>query len=150
MKKNKKESKQALIALLLIFLMGGSTVAFSFINTLRGGQKRVPLPKDVVLERELSKEEELAILQTYRTIIKFTYKKDCVKCLDWKNVLENVVKKSNGQVYLVELEGNVTRIDIYNALRSTTLTNPKDETEIKKEVCTILVDPPDWCLAYLV
>ena len=150
--KKKSASREAMIALFLIFLMGGSTIAYSFISSLRQPQKKILLPKSLILERDLTQDEESAILRTYRTIIKFHYRKDCTACLNLRNVLERVVENSGGQVYLVEIEGELNRIDIYNALYSTTLENldSLDEKTLKKSICNILVDPPNWCLNYLV
>ena len=64
--------------------------------------------------------------------------------------LKRVTSKDfRGQVYVVEVEGNVTQLIAYNVLNYATLPLNGSEEDVTKALCKVVVDPPDFCLSYL-
>ena len=143
-----KKEKRQFISLFMIFLFIGSTIAYGFMSRFRQEETRsMKIPETNIIEYELTEEQETYLIRRGITIVKFYHTEGCIKCLEWKNELENIATKVPGQLVLEEINSNENRIEMFSFRGSATLTNPTKE-EILKNVCNILWDPPGWCLKY--
>jgi hypothetical protein len=143
-----KKERKKFISLFMIFLFIGSTIAYGFMRGFRREETQsTNLPKTNIIEYELTEEQETYLIQRGVTIVKFYHSEGCIKCLEWKNELENIANKVPRQLLLEEINSDENRIEMFSLRGSVTLTNPTKE-EILKNVCNILWDPPGWCLEY--
>ena len=147
--KSKKEKNRAM-ALFIILIMGSTSVAYSLISGVSPQKTTTSLPNSFILTKPLTQQQEYEILSSGRTIIKFYYTKDCKKCDELLELLDGLVKEAKGQVYLVELLSNTTRIEMYNYAKSEVATEKDTEESIKKKYCNVLLNPPNWCLKYVI
>ena len=145
--KGKRIQHKQLIVLLVIFLMSASSIVYYISQA--PGEQTPKLPKTLVFKGEIDERVEEALLSRYATIVKFYHEAYCKGCEETSAMLERIAKDFRGQVYVVEVEGNVTQLIAYNVLNYATLPLNGSEEDVTKTLCKVVVDPPDFCLSYL-
>lgn len=140
--------KNRTIALIFIFLMVGSTVAYAILSIFgTKNQQTFFIPDQKILNYELSQEQINFLISRYITIIKYDYPSNCVNCLEVKKILEDITQNSDNQIFLQEIETNITKpkLYVYNILNETTIDDPTPSIAATS-VCKILISSPMWCV----
>lgn len=136
----------SIIALFLVFIMVGSTVAFSILQSVRSPKTELELPSTNIVNYELKPEVESYLIQNGKMIIKFDYALACVECLNRKAFLESVANQFSDQIVLVEIVTNedtpsLTAISIYGQRSVGNVT----EEEVVNVLCDLMINPPVFC-----
>ena len=138
--------EKKVIGLILVLLMFTSSIAFSFLQRFFFAP-RIKLPKTRIFSNA-SLEEELGVLRSGHTLIRFSFNENCEGCLEMKNFLENLTYSPGfEEIYLEE---------VYNQ----TLTQPKiliasiygwnetqttNQTFVFELLCNLMINPPLEC-----
>ncbi|MDI6798863.1 MAG: hypothetical protein QMD12_02610 [Candidatus Aenigmarchaeota archaeon] len=142
---------KTVIALVFIFLMVGSTIAYSILKSLGlTGQTgyAVKLPEKNIIDYELDIETEKFLLDRGVTIVKLYYVQACPECLRQKSFLESFANQYSNQIILEEILSNKTTsipnliISSYRGQRI--LENATDE-EMIDAFCDLMLKPPVGC-----
>lgn len=136
----------SIIALFLIFIMVGSSVAFSILQSVRTPKAELELPNTNIINYELKPEVENYLIQNGRTIIRLDYALACVECLNRKAFLESAANQFSDQIMLVEIVTtesipSLTATSIYGQRSLSNVT----EEEIVDVLCELMVKPPVFC-----
>jgi len=136
-----------MVALAFILLMFGSSVG-AFITSVLKPSTEVQVPKERILDYELSESQKRYLLARGYTILKFSYPHDCFECETQKRRLEEFTQNSEGQIFLQELTGNTnaTVITITSFKGQKILNNPSDE-EMRSSICEMMLRRPLWCVS---
>lgn len=146
----KTKIKTAIAGIVIIFLMLGSTFAYSVLQSVKGGEKKeVTLPEKNIVEQELTPEQESLLLSNGNTILKFRYNLACNNCLSQLSFLESLASSSQfkNQIMLEEiLVGDVTspQLEITSMYGQDSLNNVTQE-KILESVCGLMIQPPLDC-----
>ena len=139
--------KSQYIGLLMIFIMFFSTFAFAVINSF-SPQDQQPQnthqPEKEIdrhLKRPLTENEKASLLQQGAAILEFSHTKNCLKCDDFRPILENFYVKYEN-ILFVDIEGdqdtiqfigketkviiNVTDADLLDAYCKVSAIQPKE------------------------
>jgi len=145
-----KISKRAIVALVFVFLMGGSTIAYSFLQAFSPPTASLVLPEKNIINYEIGKKEENYLISRGVTIAKFYYTQVCEECWDQKNFLESFVKQNSNQILLEEIESNETgifpKLILTSFLGRKILENATNE-EVLNAFCDLMYSPPAYCAA---
>lgn len=143
-----KISKRAIVALIFVFLMGGSTIAYSFIQAVFPPTGSLALPKQSIINYEIGSKEESYLISKGVTITKFYYVQLCTECWNQKNFLESFTKQNSNQILLEEIESNEAgvypRVIITSFLGRKILENATNE-EVLNAFCDLMYSPPAYC-----
>ncbi|MEM5792382.1 MAG: hypothetical protein QXM68_02595 [Candidatus Aenigmatarchaeota archaeon] len=139
----KDSAKQRVLALIFIFILLGSTVAYGIIALF--GPKQQIIPNERILNYKLNSMQTNLLVQNYFTVIEYNYQPSCIECIQVKNVLEEITQNSENQIYLQEIE-NYTQTSLYvvNIFNETMIYNPTVNQSINV-VCDSLIYTPTWC-----
>lgn len=131
------------IVAIMVFSMGG--FALFSAAPIQNTNKVPDFP--LIINRTLTDEERLLILQTGRSLIEFSQGPDCIECADYKITLEMFTKVQNGFVILEEFEGNETSIWIIGG-GSGDIKNIETVTEesLLAALCEVAATKPKDCL----
>jgi hypothetical protein len=135
--------KKTLIGMVLLVMMLLSTFTYSFIGGFRTGSTEIPTGN--IVKYQLSPEQESKLVQQGKTIVTFTYTKDCNNCQEALNFLEQVATGYKDQVFLVEKEGNSTSI-LVKSMNGQRITGSITEERITSLLCDLMVQPPSTCV----
>jgi hypothetical protein len=147
-----KVVKPAIIGLFLIFIMFGSTIAYSILQSVRFGETtEAELPKENIINYKLIPELKNLLLRQGRTVITYEYNLMCDNCLEQKNFLEQMVSSDQfkRQLFLEEVLSNSTEktmpnIIIFSAYNQRILSNATQD-EIIDALCEVVISPPVGC-----
>jgi hypothetical protein len=134
--------RNTLIGIVLLLLMLLSTFTYSFIGFRTGG---VEMPTGNIVKYQLSPEQETKLIQQGKTVITFTYTKDCSNCQELLNFLEQVATGYKDQIFLVEKEGNSTSF-LVKSMNGQRITGSVTEERITSLICELMVQPPSTCV----
>lgn len=140
--------KNRAVALVFIFILLGSTVAYAVLSIFGPrNQQTFFIPEERILNYELSQEQIDFLVSRYITIIKYNYPPNCFNCLEVKKALEDITQNSDNQIFLQEIETDMVRskLYIYNALNETTIEEPTPDIAIST-ICKMLISSPTWCV----
>ena len=147
-----KKIKPAYIALTLILIFLGSTIASGVLQSVYHGtsdSKKLEVPTSNIVEYELTTEQEEYLMSLGKTIIKFKYKTACLECLSLKSALESLTNQFSDQLILEEIitkEEPVPSIAIMSYYGQKFLDNPTQD-EITDAICDLMIKPPTACIA---
>jgi len=147
-----KLNAMTIAAILFMFLMLGSTIAYSFIqavnNGLGGGTSKTQLPSTNVIDYQLSIDQEQLVLTQGKTVMKYSYSSTCVECLTFANQLEGLANSMNGQVFvekLLQTSANQTAtLTLTSSQNSKIYSNPTTN-DLIDGLCDVLISPPVDC-----
>ena len=144
--KTKKETRKA-VALFFIIIMLGSTFTYALFSIFSPTQSNLNIPNERILNYKLSDQQRQVLISKGYTLVEYYYPSNCFECLEVKQVLEDVTKNSEEQVFLQELEENTnnTILTITNILNQTTIENPTPK-EAMTTLCNFLINTPLWCI----
>lgn len=74
----KKETKRQLIAIFILLMFAGSSIAFAFISVIPGQEQ--PEEVQLIFNRPLENAEEAPYLQQNYVIVKYFWSDDCADC----------------------------------------------------------------------
>lgn len=138
-----QKKKTAFIGLILIVLMLGSTVAYSFLQSVSSGS-----PKNNIIDFELNREQENELILNKKTVLKFYYSLDCDVCMKQKSFLEELAKSENykNQLIVERILANVTEpsLTIISGYGGKFLANATED-EILDALCELMISPPTEC-----
>jgi hypothetical protein len=142
-------SKKTIISLFIGFIMLGSTAAYAFMQGFRWENNNVEVPNTNIINHELTQEQENALAQNGKTILKFYYSMTCDGCLQKKNVLENSVNDDtfSKQLVLEEITSSKPSLPMLVVLSykgQKVLGNYTNE-ELIDSLCDLMVQPPVGC-----
>lgn len=140
--------KNRVMALIFIFILLGSTVAYAVLSIFGPrNQQTFSIPKERILNYELSQEQIDFLVSRYITIIKYDYPSNCLNCLEVKKTLEDITQNSDNQIFLQEIETDMIKpkLYVYSILNETTIENPTPDMALSS-ICRALVAPTTWCV----
>ena len=154
--------KSALLILVLFMLVGGFSIVpyvlqAAFYNPSTPQKTEVPDSK--VVDVELTPQQENAILQQGKVIIRFEYDLTCEKCLETQNILGQLVnlKQFENQIFVEEIKSTSSNLPKVNIIGFVTDSNQirvgektlqgmnVTETEIINSLCGLMLQPPVEC-----
>ncbi|MBI4009616.1 MAG: hypothetical protein HY361_00270 [Candidatus Aenigmarchaeota archaeon] len=154
--------KSALLILVLFMLVGGFSIVpyvlqAAFYNPSIPQKTEVPDSK--VVDGELTPQQENAILQQGKVIIRFEYNLTCEKCLETQNILGQLVnlKQFENQIFVEEIKSTSSNLPKVNIIGFVTDSNQirvgektlqgmnVTETEIINSLCGLMLQPPVEC-----
>ena len=134
------------IGLLLVLLMFTSTIAFSLLQRFFF-TPRIKLPKSRIFSNA-TLEEELGILRSKHTLIRFSFNEDCEGCLEMKEFLENLTYSPGfEEIYLEEVYNqSLTQPQILIAsIYGWNETQTSNQTLVFELICNLMINPPLEC-----
>lgn len=143
-------SKKTVISLFFIFLMVGSTVTYSLLQSIRQPEnKEVKLPTTNVVDYELTEEQEKLLIEDGKVVLKFLYSKACEGCLQKKNVLDSVAADNafSSQVMIEEIlssRPDLPMLTVVSYRGQKILTNYTND-DLLDALCELMVQPPVSC-----
>lgn len=94
----KRDTKKQLIAVVVLLMFVGSSIAFALISTF-GSTK----PKEqFIFDKPLTNSEEAVFLQQNKVVMKFFFLTTCPVCKSMEPVVEELVQEFNGKL-IVEM-----------------------------------------------
>lgn len=133
--------RKTLVGIVLLLIMLLSTFTYSFIGF---HTESVELPTGNIVY-QLSREQEEKLIQQGKTVVTFTYTKDCSNCQQAMSFLEQVATGYKDQVVLVEKEGNSTSL-LVKSINGQRITGIVTEERITSLLCDLMVRPPSSCV----
>lgn len=133
--------------------MVGSTFAYGVLQSIGGLQgneeQGISLPKESVIDYRLSAEQQRYAIRMGKTTAEFEYSLRCKNCTVVKAQTESLVSQLQDQVILSEIVVDdrlglpVVRLE--SSYGRETLESA-DMDQIVNSLCSILVEPPLWCV----
>ena len=144
-----KKRTSVVIGIFFIFLMFGSTIAYTLLSAFRTEEKKdeVELPKTSIVYEELEETVENLAVANGKTIIKLYYNVLCEGCQDQKTYLEYVTNQNSGKIILEELtdnNANAPKVNIRSQKGSDELVNATSDA-VYDSLCNLIVYPPVDC-----
>ncbi|MEM5878477.1 MAG: hypothetical protein QXF12_06395 [Candidatus Aenigmatarchaeota archaeon] len=140
---SKKNVKQRVLALIFIFILVGSTIAYGIIALF--GNKQQIVPNERILNYKLSQFQVDLLVQNYFTVIEYNYQNNCFECVQVKSTLEELTQNSENQIYLQLIENpSQTSLYVVNIMNETMIYSPTVRQSIDT-VCDALIYTPTWC-----
>jgi hypothetical protein len=129
--------------------MFSSTFAYAILQSISYSGKKVELPKDFIIDYELSVDQENLLITRGITILKFHYNLTCDNCLKQKSFLEQLVLSAGykGQLILEEIlseDKELPSLTIVSYYGGKTLVNETENKTIDT-LCELMVAPPLEC-----
>ncbi len=135
----------SVVGLFLVLIMFFSTIAFSFIQSVRNPQQEIKLPETNIVNEELRTDVENLLLQQGKTIIKFVYNSTCLECQDIGASLENLAVQFPNQIILENiLREEPTSITVFSFYGQRIVENVTSD-EFVDALCEVMVEPPVMC-----
>jgi len=145
-----KISKTAVIALIFIFLMLGSTVAYNILQSFRQTGYAIKLPEKNIIDYELGIDTENYLLERGMTIVKFYYIQACLECSSQKYSLESFADQYSNQIILEEILSNKTSGTfpslIISSYRGQKVLENATDVEIMDAFCDLMFQRPLDCV----
>jgi hypothetical protein len=146
-----KNRTSAVVGLFFIFLMFGSTIAYTLLSgsgfSIGGNKEEVSLPSTNIVYGELAKNVETFAMSKGRTIVKFYYNALCNGCQEQKTYLEYTANQNAGGIILEELTDNninAPKVSIMNQRGSDELVNATNDA-VFDSLCNLMFNPPVDC-----
>lgn len=145
--------KKKYISLVLIFLMAGSTAAYSalqaFTTWLRTNEAPAApeLPSSNVVDYALTAEQRNYMLRNGRTILDYKYKLACTACANQRSFIESAASQFPTQIFVQEIidnSANNSTLSMTSYYGDKSLANPTID-QIFDALCELLVEPPVQC-----
>lgn len=142
-------NKTKYVGLLLIFVMFFSSIAFGVLNSIASQPESQPTPsgKEVQIERHtkrlLTEQEKAGLLQQGATILEFLQGKDCLKCADYRPLIEGFSTKFN-DIVLVDAESTATLIQFTG--KTTKQVENVTEKSLLDAYCEASILQPKECI----
>jgi len=142
----KLKFKTSIVAIFFIFIMLFSTFAFSFLQTVwRPSEEEVTLPRENIIDYELTIEQEALALRLGKTIAKFYYYTGCLECGDRLSLLEYMAQQFSDQIIVEEiLTDGTTSLSIRSYYGEKNLVDATQE-QIFDAFCELMTKPPIVC-----
>lgn len=105
-----------------------------------------PLPEENVV-RNLSKEEERAIVRNGYTLVNFYVGEECANCEGLESFLEDLVTRGGFNMVIVNLKDSNASVPVAVvwSLRGSKRLEDFTKEEIRREICNLMVSPPAEC-----
>lgn len=138
--------KKRFLAIFFAILMLFSTFAYSFLQSIRPVREEVELPKENIINYELSVEQESLALRNGKTIATFYYYAGCLECSQELSFLESMARQFPDQIILEEILGqeNIKSLSITSLNGQESFTNATQD-QIFDAFCDIMIRPPIVC-----
>ena len=158
------KAKSILMMLVLFMIVGGFSIVpyvlqANIYNPKSTPVSNVQVPDSGVLGYSLTPQQEVAILQTGKAIIRFEYNLTCDGCFELKDNLEKLIfqKQLKDEVVLEEVEsksGDLPKVTIvgfilsggqYAVQQKALQGKNATQTEIFNSLCDLTIKPPVEC-----
>lgn len=149
----KREKKMQIMALLILFMFIGSSVAIALISV-------VPIQKEreaeLIYDKPLSNSEEAPFLQQNFVIVKFFWSKNCTVCHDAETALLQARKELNGKIVIEKIDidkwrehakalGIQNTPSFYLKGRTIKIINTTDPDQLIENICPLYFYYIDEC-----
>lgn len=143
-----KLSSQKLMALLFIFLMFVSTLAFAIMSAFQTPEETVTIPNQKIINYELSEEQRKYLLQRGYTLMEYRYFNGCLDCINVRSELQDLTQNSEDQIFLQEIitTENTTSSLTITSLRGQKILNNPLTGQTQDTICNMLISQPIWCI----
>ena len=141
-----KVKSSNLISILLIALMLGSTISYTFLQVIFPS-KRITLPKENIINYKLGVEVEDYAIRLGKTIVTLNYTYNCSlveDCSEVLNFLENYAKSYKDQIILEKILSNSFYLKIRSYYGEKRITIPSKEKTLDA-LCDLMFKPPIEC-----
>jgi hypothetical protein len=144
-----KKRISTIIGIFFIFLMSGSTIAYTLLSAFKNEEKKeeVSLPKANIVYEELNETVENLAVTNGKIIVKLYYNALCVGCQEQKTYLEYITNQNSGKIILEELTDNnvnAPKANIRSQKGSDELVNATSD-DVYDSLCNLMVYPPVDC-----
>lgn len=133
-------------AIFLIFIMGFSTIAFAFLQTVMSPPRQeVRLPGSNIIDYELTIEQERLALNLGRTVATFYYYNGCLECTEQLAFLEYMTNEFSDQVIVEKILTEKTTSLSITSYNGQELLNDATQEEMFDAFCELMTKPPIVC-----
>ncbi len=145
--------KKKYASLVLMFLMLGSTLAYTALQAFRNWQQpneaasAPELPSTNVVDYEITVEQRNYMLRLGRTILEYRYQLACTDCAAQRAYIEAVVGEFSNQIFveeIVDATATESTLSITSYYGDKLLTSPSNE-DVFDALCELMVEPPIRC-----
>ncbi len=158
------KAKSLMLILVLFMLVGGFSIVpyilqAYFYNPGTSTTNQVQVPDTDIVDYSLTPQQENAILQQGKAIVRLEYGINCEKCLETQTMLEQIVnlKQFKNQLILAEIKSSASDLPKVNIIGFAVENNQLQigqkflqgenvtETSIVNSLCSLLLRPPVEC-----
>lgn len=145
--------KKKYASLILIFLMLGSTLAYSALQAFRTWKQpdesasAPELPASNVVDYEITAEQRNYMLRIGRTVLEYRYQLACMECANQRGYIEAAARDFPDQIFVQEIidsTANNSTLSMTSYYGDELLANPSSE-EILDALCRLMTEPPIIC-----
>ncbi len=147
----KKEKKNKLIALFIVFMFVGSGIAYAIISALTPAETQ---EQSYIVNKPLTNSEEAYFLQRNVVILRYYYSEDCFDCPSTEPIVDTLGELFQGWVFIEKINvdeypeesADYTVPTIYLKGKTTKeITSNFDINEIYLDICTMFFAPVQQC-----
>ncbi len=142
-----KFNKTLVLALIVMFLMVGSSVIYGFLQVITPAsqESQVELPSTNIVDYELTPDQVALLLRKGKTVMRYEYSLNCMECLSQKTLLEQLTNQFPDQIYLQEIVTNSVSLKMNSYYGEKTIKNITQDTVVDG-ICQLMTSPPVGCV----
>ncbi|MBI5332918.1 MAG: hypothetical protein HZB65_05050 [Candidatus Aenigmarchaeota archaeon] len=139
----KKKTQKIIMTLIIVFLLGASTIAFVAIGGNENTPQEIILPDKQIIDGYLSQPIKEAYLQKGYTIMEYHYYIGCCKKIGpYIDFLPDAV---GSQLIIQKIEDKEYYINLQSVLGREEKIAPEDQSELLGSLCNVLSKAPIEC-----
>jgi len=143
-----KFNKRTVILAGGIFIIGLMVIDIFAIGALQGlrpSGSKANLPKEDIVNYELTLDQENELIGQGVTLLKFYHTTNCLNCTEQKTFVEYLINKYKGSFFLEEIQSNKT-VDyptlIISSTQDTVTLEGADYSQVLEKLCDLMPQPP--------
>ena len=143
-----KFNKRTVILAGGIFIIGLMVIDIFAIGALQGVRSSAGgtnLPKEDIVNYELTLDQENQLIGKGATLLKFYHTTNCLNCTEQKTFVEYLINKYKGSFFLEEIQSNKTvdyPILIISSTQDTVTLEGADYSQVLEKLCDLMPQPP--------
>jgi len=133
-------------SIFIIGLMVFEMFAYGALQAFRPSTVKTELPKEQIVNYEITFDQENQLMAQGITLLKFYYTANCLNCTDQKTFLEYLVNQYKGVFFLEEIQSSKI-VDYPTLIISSANNEPvtlegADYSQILDKLCDLMPQPP--------
>ena len=147
----KREKKNKLIALFIVFMFVGSGIAYAVISALTPAETQ---EQSYIVDKPLTNSEEAYFLQMNIVILRYYHSEDCFDCPETELLVNSLGEVFQGRIFIEKIDvdeypdesSEYSVPTIYLKGKTTKeITTDFDINEIYLDICTMFFAPVQQC-----